>query len=503
MHPLLLRMNRAVGALCPARLLAIVIATHLVLWTIVPTLVHSAPPIDVIEGYVFGPHWMLISYKHPMLPSWFLEAGRVLTGRTIVTGFLLSQMFVAATMACTYLLGRDLLGPARAAAGAMLMGGIAYYSWISTEFNHNVAQMPFVAAGFLAVWRAVERRSALWWLVAGIAGGIVCYAKLSAVLFPACAGAWMLTDAQARRELLTWRPWFGVAVMALIVLPLFLDLAASDFSALRVAEARSRSAHAVAPLAFLGRQVAAATAMIVLVAIALRVLHAAPEPAAILDGEPIPPRNLHFLAICGLGPVLSTAVLAAATGTGLRGNWGAAMLGLTGLFAIAALRHRLSRAALERIFAGAMFYLVIGPLAFATAILVQGGGDKVPRPYWPQAEIAQAFRTLWQKETGTPLRTVAGHSWVAGMVAITGGAEMPDVVIQGEFDISPWVTLDEIHRHGILVVNQRRHPTVPVIRPDWPQPTKTGALTFEIRRLRKPMTLVIDYAIVPPTQPRP
>jgi len=48
------------------------------------------------------------------------------------------------------LLGRDMMGAARAAAGTLLLAGITYYAWATPEFNHNVASLPFWA-GFAFV----------------------------------------------------------------------------------------------------------------------------------------------------------------------------------------------------------------------------------------------------------------------------------------------------------------------------------------------------------------
>ena len=95
---------------------------------------------------MWGREWVIATYKHPALPSWVLEASRILTGAVGWPAYLASQLFIAATFVFVFLLGRDLMGPQRAAAGTLLLTGVAFYAWPTPEFNHNVAETPFWAA---------------------------------------------------------------------------------------------------------------------------------------------------------------------------------------------------------------------------------------------------------------------------------------------------------------------------------------------------------------------
>src|SRR6516225_5359439 len=102
---------------------------------------HSSPPLDVVESYMWGREWVIATYKHPALPSWALEATWLITGAIGWPAYLLSQACVAATFLFVYLLGRELMGPSRAAAGTLLLTGVVFYAWPTTEFNHNVAEL--------------------------------------------------------------------------------------------------------------------------------------------------------------------------------------------------------------------------------------------------------------------------------------------------------------------------------------------------------------------------
>ena len=72
---------RELIASSPTRLVAVLCAVQIVLWTLIPALTSLALPIDVIEGYLWGREWVLATYKHPALPAWVLEISRIVTGQ--------------------------------------------------------------------------------------------------------------------------------------------------------------------------------------------------------------------------------------------------------------------------------------------------------------------------------------------------------------------------------------------------------------------------------------
>src|SRR5262249_29623953 len=223
----------------PATLVALLITGQIVAWTLAPALTHSSPPLDVVEGYMWGREWVLATYKHPALPSWALEASRILTGAIGWPAYLLSQLCVAATFLFVYLLGRNLMGPSRAAAGTLLLTGVAFYAWPTPEFNHNLAETPIWAALPWALWHAVNARSSLWWVLSGALAALGMYAKFSTALLLVVLAAWILADPQARARLRTPGPWLALLAFAILLAPMAVWLNANAFAPLHYAALRS------------------------------------------------------------------------------------------------------------------------------------------------------------------------------------------------------------------------------------------------------------------------
>ena len=434
---LLSRPGYAVAALCLAQA---------VFWTLAPALTHSAPPLDVVEMLVWGREGVVATYKHPNLPGLLLEAVRQVSFGALWPAYALAQACVVASFAAVYLLGRDLLGSSRALAGTLLLTGVFYYSWPTPEMNHNLMQMPLWAWACLALWRSVQGGRIHWWLLLGLFAGLSLWAKYSSGLLLASAGVWILADAQARAHLARIGPWAALAVFTAVAAPQAQFLVETDFLPLDYALARAGSGRAGGPLSFLLTQAADHG---VFLSMALAAGLFGKGAARLPTGEA---RARRFLALMGLLPALLAALMAAATGMGLKDMWGMPMFNLSGLLLLALLPGRFDARRLARIAAMAAVLVALVPAAYAASVLLRAErSDKPSRVVWPQDEIASRLLRAYDVETGAMPRIVAGPVWEAGLVALTAPGA-PSVSIDADERKSPWVTGRDIEEQGVLAV---------------------------------------------------
>src|SRR5882757_10342415 len=93
----------------PWQLLALLCLAQTLCWTIMPAIVNVGPPRDVVECFMWGREWVLLTYKHPQLPCWLLEIGHLLTGSTRWPQYLISQLMISTTFVLVYCLARDIM----------------------------------------------------------------------------------------------------------------------------------------------------------------------------------------------------------------------------------------------------------------------------------------------------------------------------------------------------------------------------------------------------------
>jgi 4-amino-4-deoxy-L-arabinose transferase-like glycosyltransferase len=508
----LTRIERAIAPWCqsPARLLAYLVGLHTVLWVLVPSLVHRALPIDVVEGYMWGREWVLATYKHPALPSWVIEASRVVTGGGIGWPvYAVAQMFVAITVALVFSLGRDLMDAPRAAAGAISLLVVEYLSWMSPQFNHNIAQLPFWVASIWCAWRAVEassgptgttRQGMLWWIALGLAAGLGLYAKLTQGLILVIITGWFLYDDKARRTLATPGPWIAIIVCVLAVAPLLQWLVLHDFQPMSYASDRGADP-AKGSFAVFFPSVILITLPILLLASATGTFGAPWDLPRRADGGPtMTPRARTFLWLMTLAPLITLLTIAIVKGGGLRASWTAPMLMLVGLAAIMVRSTHWDQRALMRQVAYAVPVIMLVPLIYALsmALPINDRGKPI-RVVWPSKAIAERFDRIWATETGDkPLKLVAGEAWVTGLVGIPH-RDKPSVFTDADTDIAPWVTAARVKREGVLVLwDERTAAKLPATMTALIAGRPKRTEQFSVRGGRGDPMVEISYVIVPP-----
>jgi 4-amino-4-deoxy-L-arabinose transferase-like glycosyltransferase len=477
----------------PERALWALMAAQIAFWTAAPSFSHTSPPLDVIEMYVFGREHVAAVYKHPNLPGLVLEASRLLTGTVGWPAYLVSQFFIAVTFWAVFELGRETMDARRALAGALLLAGVFYFSWPTPEFNHNVAQMPFWAAIALFLWRATTRGGWINWALLGLLAGFGLWAKYSTAVMLGVAVFWILSDAKARRTLLTPGPYLALLLFAAAAAPQALFLMQSDASPLRFAAARAAQDGGILhTLEFLlGQAVTHLPFLIMLAAAGWFGKKAADAPAR-------PERRaLTFLLLMGLGPLALVMLGALVTGAGLKTAWATPMFNLSGLIVVALMSSKVSEARINRLAWGAATLLVALPaLYFGYIEFGSNIRGKPQRTNWPQAEISATLTRAWEQQTHAPLRIVAGDILNAGAVGLRD-RNPPSLLIDGDYEISPWVTPQDVARDGALVV----------WRPDGEADPHVLALTQgrtpQIVRIYYPVRadlppLELHYVIVPP-----
>lgn len=477
----------------PERALAALIAAQVAFWTLAPALSYSSPPLDVVEMYAWGREGVVATFKHPNGPGLLLEGLRRLTGHVGWPAYLLSQICIGVTFWAAFALGRELMDARRALAGALLLTGVYFFSWVTPEFNHNVLQMPLWALTILFLWRGTTRGHWADWALLGLFAGLGMWAKYSHLVLLAAAALWLLWDVQARRKLLTPGPWMGLLVFAGVAAPQALWLTQNDFLPFEYAARRGSDGGPLPTIEFVLTQVLNHLPLALL-------LLCAGFFGKPVNGAPAAPeaRAMRFLWLMGLGPLVLTA-LAGMLGMGLRASWGAPMFSLSGLIVVALLSARFDAARLKRLGTGAgVLIVLVSGLYFGHARFGALITNDPLRGNAPESAITRAMERQWRDETGAPLRIVAGDIWTAGLVGLSA-AQPPSVLINGDFSISPWVSRSRAADKGVLVVWQEGQTPnadlAALIGDALPQ-----RATFPYRDFPDAPPLVLNYVIVAPTR---
>ena len=149
--------------------LTIFLFSHLIIWTLVPSLSNINLPLDTIEHLAWGSNLALGYGKHPPLVAWILEFFYKIFGRQDWSYYFLSQLFITSTFFIIYKFSKDFFkNPVYSLISILLLEGIYFYNYTTPEFNVNICQLPFWALTVLFCWKGLKNNKTIDWLLFGL-----------------------------------------------------------------------------------------------------------------------------------------------------------------------------------------------------------------------------------------------------------------------------------------------------------------------------------------------
>ena len=381
------------------------------------------------------------------MAGWMLAASQWLTGAYGWSAYILSGICTCLSILFVYLVGREVTDARTASLGAILPCTLAYFNWLTPQFNSNIASMPFWAGFVWAVWKARRHGTLLWWVVVGLFGAGVVYCKISGGILLLVAGLYAVYDARLRRQLLTLGPWLAMAVFASLMVPLVLEIKDLNHTVFQHAAGKARGGPN--PLTFLAAQLLMCSGLLVALAFSAS---KAPSNVSHETNEPNEARDSAvFVAVFAIGAIAVALVQSVLFSTRLRDLWAIPMGSYFGLAAVIWLQrfgYQFDHVRIARVTAT---IIVAVPLIYAgvKGLGTQGGWPVTTR--WPQQEIQRRFEAIWETETKSPLKLVAGDAWEGGLVALSA-KHKPSLLIDMEERRAPWISPDRIARDGLLII---------------------------------------------------
>ena len=157
------------------------ITTHLILWTLVPSLTNNNLPLDTIEALAWSSNLDWGYNKHPPLSAFVVEIFYQIFGPVDWAYYLLSQIFVILSFFVVFKFSEDFFkNKVLCFFSVLLLEGIFFYNFTTPEFNVNICLMPFWALSVFYFWKGFKNNEIIDWFLFGLFAG---FGFLSKYLF--------------------------------------------------------------------------------------------------------------------------------------------------------------------------------------------------------------------------------------------------------------------------------------------------------------------------------
>ena len=128
--------------------------THLVIWTLIPSVTNHNLPLDTIGALAWGSNLDWGFNKHPPMSAFFSEIFFQIFGAQDWAYYLLSQIFVWIAFYYVFKFAHEILGNTKLSLlSVFLLVSIYFYNYTTPEFNVNVCQLPFWALVVYFSWK--------------------------------------------------------------------------------------------------------------------------------------------------------------------------------------------------------------------------------------------------------------------------------------------------------------------------------------------------------------
>jgi hypothetical protein len=446
---------------------AIGLVSFAVLWLLALASTSLTPPVDSIEQLTWVNSLEWGYYKHPPLPTWLLWPAVHAFGVSTATISMFGAACTLISLGMIWSLLKNMRGPAYAHIALLAILCITYYNGRLNYYNHNVVLMLASTASAAFCWQAFSSQLLRWWFAVGIALGLGALAKYQ-IAITALSVLFFWLHQRAWRHPVHRRGLLLAALVALLVFiphvqwlrshgfgPIEYALQSSLGANLDTTERLIRSATWI--LDQLLNRALPAWLLLGLTIAASRCLNGNP-PAATKPTTNMPATQSRgsarsLLMAWGAIPLLFMCTMGLVGGADLQLHWGTAFI----LFTVPAAMELFPEGFWQRVDlpkASVIFVLIQVILLGLCYLKSPNGPERLRDRHWRSFDsslLSARIANQARRELGGPIHILVGDPATTGALSLRL-PEHPLVLIDQNFERSPWLSLDHMKRCGAVLL---------------------------------------------------
>ena len=290
----------------------------------------------------------------------------------------------------------------------LLLEGIYFYNYTSTEFNVNISQLPFWALSILFTWRCINYQKKLDFILLGFFLGIGILSKyLFLYLAISIKFFFLFLYLRSNSKKIDFVNIFLSGLIAiLVILPHFIWLTKNDFITISYGFQRTGGLgnfldHIIFPLSLIIKQ---ATILIPFLLISFFLLKNKKFSKITINEKTI---FLLFTFVLPIFLIWSTSLI---MGAKIRTMWMTPFYLLLGVFFIEIFKAKINLKSLKSFYLIFCFFFFLSPIIYLTDSLT----NNFKRTDYEGKEIARLVQDKWDTNFNNEIKIVIGDEWYAG-----------------------------------------------------------------------------------------
>ncbi|MBD1156793.1 glycosyltransferase family 39 protein [Pelagibacterales bacterium SAG-MED20] len=389
----------------------IFITSHLILWTVVPSLTNNNLPLDTIEALAWGSNLDWGFNKHPPASAFFLEIFYQLFGTNDWAYYLLSQIFVVTAFFIVFKFSEELFKDRTLSLiSVLLLESIYFYNFTTPEFNVNICQLPFWALCVYYSWKLFDKQKVIFmdcfWL--GVFAAIGFLSKyLFIYLLITIDLLFFYIIFIKRYKKFDFKYLISLEVFIILLVPHLIWLTNNDYVTITYGLTRTGLEnsnlldHIIYPLIFLSKQIGI---LILFFTMSFFLIKKFKFKISLKD------KKLLFLIFINLVPIGLMLLTSVVTGSKVRTMWMTPFYLFFGVLIVYIFQDQINLKKLNRFMSVFLVLFIFSPFAYGYISIT----EKDKRTDYQGKKISIKVQNEWNKEHSDPINVVLGNEWSAG-----------------------------------------------------------------------------------------
>ena len=389
----------------------IFILSHLIIWTLIPTLTNYNLPLDTIEALAWGSNLEWGFNKHPPASAFFTEFFFQIFGANDWAFYLLSQIFVCIAFIYVFKLANEIFNNLLLSLiSVLLLESIYFYNFTTPEFNVNVCQLPFWSITVYYSWKIFNQKQIdiKDCILLGFFGAVGFLSKyLFVYLLFSVFLLFLYLIFFKNLKKFDFKYLISLEVFIVLLVPHLIWLNNNEYITVTYGLKRAGLEqsdildHIKFPIIFLIKQIALLIPFFVLLKLLIKKLKFRFN---------LKDKKLLFLIFVNIIPIILILFTSIITGSKIRTMWMTPFYLSFGVLFIYILKSQINFKKLKFFLCGFIFLFFLSPILYSYVSVNQT--DK--RTDYPGKDIAMKVQYAWDQQSKNPINVVMGDEWKAG-----------------------------------------------------------------------------------------
>jgi len=388
----------------------IFVTSHLIIWTLIPTLTNNNLPLDTIEHLAWGSNLDWGFNKHPPAVAFALEFFYQIFGAQDWAYYLLSQIFVIISFIAVFKLAEDFFkNKVFSLLSVLLLEGIYFHNFTTPEFNVNICLMPFWALTVLYLWKGFQDNKTIDWILVGLFGGLGFLSKYLFIYLGLAIDIFIIYMIYKNKFKFDFKPFISVIPFFIVMLPHLIWLTENNYVTITYGLHRTGAEdpdilnHIKHPLIFLGKQIG------ILIPFFLMLFFLVNKFKSKINFKD---NKLIFLLTVNIVPIALVLLTSMILGAKIRTMWMTPFYLFFGVLAIYIFQSKINLNKLKGFATIFIILFIFSPFAYAY-VSISKTDKRTDYPGKKEAEKAKLFYEK-QSQVSGEIAFVKGNEWIAG-----------------------------------------------------------------------------------------